>query len=45
MLAALVKALGIVAVNCGDMVTEGMNLAICIPVFDALEEIINLCAG
>ena len=45
MLAALVKALGIVAVNCGDVCTEGCNLGICLPVLDALEEIISLIAG
>ena len=45
MLAAFVKALGVVGVNVGDMLTEVANLVICLPVCGALQEIIELIAG
>ena len=46
MLAALVKALGVVGVNVGDMLTEVCStFFICLPEFEALQEIIELLAG
>ena len=45
MFAALVKALGVVAVNAGDVFTEVCNLVVFLPVFGALQEIIELVAG
>jgi len=45
MFAALVKALGVVAVNAGDVFTELCNLGICLPIWGAVQEIIGLVAG
>jgi len=45
MFAALVKALGVVAVNCGDIFTEVCTLGVCLPVWGAVQEIIELIAG
>jgi len=46
MLAALVKACGVIAVNTGDMCTEVCNIfPTFLPCFEALQKIIELCAG
>jgi len=46
MLAALVKACGVIAVNTGDMCTEVFRLfPTCLPCFEAIQKIIELCAG
>jgi|GEM_PF-2898261 len=46
MLAALVKALAVCGVNCGDVFTEVCNVfPLCLPEFEALQEIVELIAG
>jgi len=45
MLAALVKALDVISVNCGDIVTQIAIVVTCTPKFEALKEILELIAG
>ena len=45
MLAALVKALDVISVNCGDIVTEIARVVTCVPEVEALKEIFELIAG
>jgi hypothetical protein len=45
MLAALIKALNVVSVNCGDIVTEITRVITCVPEVEALKNILELIAG
>ena len=45
MLAALIKALDVISVNCGDIVTEIARVITCTPEIEAVQEILELVAG
>ena len=45
MLTALIIALNVVSVNCGDIVTEIASVITCTPEIEALKEILELIAG
>ncbi len=45
MLAALIIALNVISVNCGDIVTEIASVITCTPEIEALQEILELVAG